>query len=66
MVIGGSRVTIVSRIELADVPGSLHPGGDEEDPRKHYTEFARLLKEALSDPRRLQECALKLEARGYL
>ncbi len=34
-------------------------------PRKYYKEVASLLKESLSDPRRLQECAGELEARGY-
>jgi transposase-like protein len=33
--------------------------------RKHFKEVARLLKEALSDPRKLQECVEDLEARGY-
>jgi transposase-like protein len=34
-------------------------------PRKHFKEVAVLLKESLSDSRKLQECALELEARRY-
>jgi putative transposase len=34
-------------------------------PRKYYKEVASLLKESLGNPRRLQECAGELEARGY-
>jgi len=34
-------------------------------PRKHHKEIAQLLKDALTDPRRLQECVAELESRGY-
>jgi putative transposase len=34
-------------------------------PRKHHKEIAQLLKDALTDPRRLQECADELDIRGF-
>jgi transposase-like protein len=34
-------------------------------PKKVHKEIAQLLKEALTDPRRLQECADELEIRGF-
>jgi len=33
--------------------------------KKQHREIAHLLKESLSDPRRLQECAEELDVRGY-
>jgi hypothetical protein len=41
------------------------PAVKRKIPRKHYKEVAGLLKEALSAPRMLQECARELEAREY-
>jgi transposase-like protein len=35
-------------------------------PRKHHREVVALLKESLTDPRRLQECADDLAVRGFL
>ena len=52
-------------MQLADVPGAFYQGGIEEIPRKDHKFVVAILKDALNDPRRLQECILELESRGF-
>ena len=56
----------IPRVQLADVHVHFIRAVLRKLPKKQHKEIAQLLRDSLSDPRRLQECADELEIRGFL